>query len=216
MKIDVWSDFACPWCALGLYRLHAALSRFEHGDAVEVLHRSFELDPRAPAQRGQTMEQVVAAKYALDAAQVEAGHQRLVALGREVGLVFAFGRVRLGNTFDAHRLARAARGTAQEPELIRLLFVAYFTEGRLLSDHDVLLDVAGAAGLDAGFAAAVLATGCFADDVRADELEAREREIFGVPHFLVNGAWAIPGAQDVDTMVMILRRAWARTEATAT
>src|SRR5271166_572204 len=111
MQIEIWSDFACPWCALGLSRLDAALQAFEHGDEVSVLHRSFELDPRAPARRERSMEEAVASKYGLSAAQVRAGHAQLAALGREVGLAFHFDRVQLGSTFDAHRLTHAARGT---------------------------------------------------------------------------------------------------------
>jgi predicted DsbA family dithiol-disulfide isomerase len=212
VRIDIWSDFACPWCALGLYRLHGAQAQFEHGDAIEVVHRAFELDPRAPAKRPQSMEEVLEAKYAMSPEQVQAGHGRLGALGAEVGMTFAFDRIQLGNTFDAHRLARSARGTAAEDAVVKGLFGAYFTEGRLLSDPEVLLDVASAAGLAPEAAQQVIASDAFADEVRADERTAQELDITGVPHFLINGKWAIPGAQDVETMVLVLRRAWERTE----
>jgi len=106
----VWSDFACPWCVLGLYRLDAALATFEHASKVDVVHRSFELDPRAPARRDRTMTEAVAAKYGRDPERVRVGQARMSALADEVGFVFDFERVQLGSTFDAHRLARAARG----------------------------------------------------------------------------------------------------------
>jgi predicted DsbA family dithiol-disulfide isomerase len=212
MQIEVWSDFACPWCVLGLARLRAARDAFEHGDEVSVVHRSFELRPRAPARVGRSYEEAVAAKYGVGRAQARAGHERLAALGREAGLELAFDRVQLGSTFDAHRLAQAARGTPSEDALVDGLFTAYFTEGRLLSDHDVLTDVAVTAGMDAAGVRDVLGGSAYAHAVRADEAAAEELGVTGVPFFLINGAWPVPGAQDVETMLILLRRAWAKSE----
>jgi len=210
VEIQVWSDFACPWCVLGLSRLRAACRQFEHGDDVSVVHRSFELHPRAPARVGRTMEEAVAAKYGIGPALARAGHERLRALGREVGIEFAFDRVQLGSTFNAHRLAQAARGRPEEEALVDGLFAAHFTEGRLLSDHEVLLDVATSAGLDPRRVREVLSSGAYAEAVRADEAAAEEMEVTGVPLFLIDGVWPVPGAQDVETMLVLLRRAWAR------
>jgi predicted DsbA family dithiol-disulfide isomerase len=210
VRIDVWSDFACPWCVLGLLRLDAALVGFEHGDAFEVVHRSFELDPRAPRRRERTMAEAVATKYGMSSERVRSGHQRMTELGREVGFTFDFERVQLGNTFDAHRLAQAVRGHPGERALVRGLFDAYFTDGRLLSDHEVLREVAHGAGLDEGLVEAVLNGDRHAGEVRADETEAYELGVTGVPYFLIAGAWPIPGAQDVETLGIVLRRAWSR------
>jgi len=210
VRIDVWSDFACPWCVLGLLRLDAALADFEHGDAFEVVHRAFELDPRAPRRRERTMAEAVATKYGMSSERIRSGHQRMTELGREVGFTFDFERVQLGNTFDAHRLARAARGRPGERALVRGLFDAYFTDGRLLSDHDVLRDVATGAGLDGGVVGAVLDDELYGDEVRADEAEGYDLGVTGVPYFLIAGAWPIPGAQDVETLGIVLRRAWSR------
>jgi predicted DsbA family dithiol-disulfide isomerase len=210
MDVEVWSDFACPWCALGLARLDVALAEFEHGGDVRVAHRSFELDPRAPASRGHSAVEAVAGKYGISPAQVRAGHERLTFLGAEVGVVFDFDRARLGNTFDAHRLAQAARETPYEHALVQGLFRAYFAEGRLLSDLDVLKDVAGAAGLDEALTDKVLGGDLYAREVRLDEAAAQELGVTGVPYFLINGAWPIPGAQDVETLTIVLRRAWSR------
>lgn len=210
MDVEVWSDFACPWCALGLARLHLALDDFEHGGEVRVVHRSFELDPRAPASRGLNMAEAVARKYGVSPAQAQAGHERLTSLGAEVGVVFDFERVRLGNTFDAHRLAQAARSTPHEDALVQGLFRAYFAEGQLLSDHDVLRKVAGAAGLEEALTDKVLGGDRYAREVRLDEAAAQEMGVTGVPYFLINGAWPIPGAQDVETLTIVLGRAWSR------
>jgi protein disulfide-isomerase len=210
VDVEIWSDFACPWCALGFARLDAALADFEHRDEVRVLHRSFELDPRAPARREQSMEEIVAAKYGTSVESVRANQARMEALGREAGVVFDFERVQLGNTFDAHRLAQAARGHPGHDALVKGLFSAYFAEGRLLSDHAVLREVATKAGLDEHIADKVLEGDAYTGEVRADEAAATERGVTGVPYFLLNGAWAVPGAQDVETMGIVLRRAWSR------
>jgi predicted DsbA family dithiol-disulfide isomerase len=161
------------------------------------------------------MAEAVAKKYGLSADQVEAGHHRLTALGAEVRMEFHFGRIQLGNTFAAHRLARSSQGSGHEDALVKGLFAAYFTEGRLLSDPDVLLDVAQRAGLETDQARAVIESDAFADEVRADEAAAQELDVTGVPFFLINGRWPIPGAQDVETMLRILQRAWERTETSA-
>jgi predicted DsbA family dithiol-disulfide isomerase len=212
VEIQLWSDFACPWCALGLYRLDEARRQFAHGDAITVVHRAFELDPRAPARRSQTMTEMLSTKYGMSSEQIQAGHDRLTLMGREVGMDFRFDRIQLGSTFDAHRLAQAARGTANEDAVVKGLFAAYFTEGRLLSDHEVLQSVAVEAGMDPDEVAAVVGGEAHADGVRADETTAHELGVTGVPYFLVNGKWAIPGAQDVETLVLALNRAWERSE----
>jgi predicted DsbA family dithiol-disulfide isomerase len=210
VEIDVWSDYACPWCALGTARLDVALAGFEHGDAVTVAHRAFELDPSAPASSGASSEEAVSRKYGMSPEQVRAGHAQITALGAQVGFTFDFDRVRLGNTFDAHRLTRAARGTEWEAPLVRRLFAARFTEGRLLSDHEVLRDIARSVGLPASLTEEVLAGPAYGEEVRADELAASEIGVTGVPYFLIGGAWPVPGAQDVETLEVLLERAWSR------
>ena len=210
MRIDVWSDFACPWCVLGLRRLDVALDGFEHASSVDVVHRSFELDPRAPARRERTMTDAVAAKYGMSPERVRAGHARMTEMGEEVGFAFDFERVRLGNTFDAHRLAQAARGGPAEEALVYGLFTAYFTDGKVLSDHAVLREIAVGAGLELDRFERVLNGELYAREVRADEAEACELGVTGVPYFLIEGAWPIPGAQDVETLGIVLRRAWSK------
>jgi predicted DsbA family dithiol-disulfide isomerase len=156
------------------------------------------------------MEQAVARKYGMGREQARAGQARLAELGREDGVVFDFDLVQLGSTFDAHRVVQAARGRACEGALVDALFEAYFTQGRLLSDHAVLREVAVAAGLEPAVVDRVLGGSLYAKEVRDDEAAAYELGVTGVPFFLVDGTWPIPGAQDVDTMVTILTRARAR------
>ncbi|HXZ62290.1 MAG TPA: DsbA family oxidoreductase [Acidimicrobiales bacterium] len=214
MEVQVWSDFACPWCALGWARFEVARRAFEHGNEVTVVHRAFELDPAAATELGRrtglSMEEAVARKYGVPVAQVRALHDRLTAMGAEVGFSFDFDRAQPGPTFDAHRLARAACGTAAEGALVQGLFRARFSEGLQLSDHDVLRQVARDAGVSGQVADEVLGSDAYADEVRADEAAAAELDITGVPHFLIGGKWPVPGAQDIDTLTAVLARAWSR------
>ena len=189
-----------------------ALRDFEHGDAVTVAHRAFELDPRAPAHSDTSSEEAVSRKYGMPPEQVRAGHAQITALGAEVGFIFDFDRVRLGNTFDAHRLTEAVRGSAWEAPLVRQLFAARFSEGRQLSDHRVLEEIARSVGLPAALTEEVLGGPAYGDEVRADEAAATELGVTGVPYFLIGGAWPVPGAQDVETLGVVLQRAWSRVE----
>ena len=210
MQIDVWSDYACPWCALGFARLKVALADFEHGDEVTVVHRSFELNRRAPARVEGTQEERLYRKYGMSPGQVRAGHAHLTALGAEVGFAFDFEGVRSGSTFDAHRLTQAVRGTEHEDALVQGLFAAHFTDGRQLSDPDVLRDVAHDAGVPEVVTENVVGGTAGSAEVRADEAAAEDRDVTGVPYFLIDDAWPIPGAQDVETLGALLRRAWSR------
>jgi predicted DsbA family dithiol-disulfide isomerase len=157
-----------------------------------------------------TQEERLGRKYGMSPEQVRAGHARLTALGAEVGFVFDFDRVRSGNTFDAHRLTQAVRATAHEDALVQGLFAAHFGEGRQLSDPDVLRGVAHGAGVPRDVTESVLTGTTGSEEVRADEAAAHQRDVTGVPYFLIGGAWPIPGAQDVETLAIVLRRAWSR------
>jgi predicted DsbA family dithiol-disulfide isomerase len=212
MQIDIWSDVVCPWCYIGKRRFESALRRFEHADEVKVRWRSFELDPRAPFRRSGNMAQHIAAKYGMT---VDAARDRLEGMNRlaaEEGLRFDLARTQGGNTLDAHRLIHLGyeHGDDTGGDVKEALLHAYFEELLPVSDPDVLVDVATGCGIDKDEVCAVLAGDRFADAVRADEATAASLGATGVPFFVVNGAFAIPGAQDPDTFLAVLRRAWDR------
>ena len=186
-------------------------ARFEHADDVDVVHRSFELDPARRRAGTLTMDEAVAAKYGIGAERVAAGHEQLTELGAEVGLVFDFDRVQLGNTFDAHRLAQAARGHAERGRAGAAACSRRTSPKAGCSPTTTSCATSRRpAGLDDGVTEKVLGGDLFAREVRVDEAAAQERDVTGVPFFLINGAWPIPGAQDVETLVTVLRRAWSR------
>ncbi|HEY6698831.1 MAG TPA: DsbA family oxidoreductase [Acidimicrobiales bacterium] len=213
MRVEVWSDVVCPWCYVGTRRLSAALDRFD-GD-VEVSYRAFELDPTVPAG-GVDLADYLARKFGSPAA-LDRLHDRLALVGADVGVDFRWSGQRRVNTFDAHRLgvwAEGAGGAGARAALEQRLFRAYFTDSADVSDHAVLTRLAAEVGLDPGGAGAraALATGAGADQVRAEEAQATDLGISAVPTFVIEGRWAIPGAQDVDTFSKILDTAAERLE----
>jgi predicted DsbA family dithiol-disulfide isomerase len=213
MQVEIWSDVVCPWCYVGTRRFEQALDRLaaEDGPTVEVVHRAFELDPTVPAE-GVDLGGYLAAKFG-GRARVGQVNDRLAAAADGLDIDFRWEGKRRVNTFDAHRLAAwalASAGHEAQNALHRRLFRAYFTDNLDLSDHEVLASLTGSVGLSQTLAGAALASGAYAEEVRADERRASELEIHAVPTFVLAGAWAIPGAQDVDTFVRVLRRAAER------
>jgi predicted DsbA family dithiol-disulfide isomerase len=209
MHVEIWSDVVCPWCYVGTRRFSAALDRFE-GD-VDVSFRAFELDPTVPAE-GIDLADYLARKFGGPAA-LDGVRGRLARVGAEVGIDFRWDGKRRVNTFDAHRLAAWAEevgGPDVRAALEQRLFRAYFTDNDDVSDPAVLSALAADVDLDAVAAAEALATGAGADRVRAEEAQATGLGISAVPTFVIEGRWAIPGAQDVDTFVQVLQRAAER------
>jgi predicted DsbA family dithiol-disulfide isomerase len=208
MKVEIWSDIVCPWCAIGRKRFFAALERFEHADAVEVRVRSFELDPNAPLAPEGTAAERLAAKYGTSLEQARAMHANVTALAAEEGLAFDYDRARPGNTFDAHRLLQLAWERGVQPALKDRLMRAYFEEGEPISDPETLVRLGAEAGLDPDEARAALAGDAYAAEVREDEATARGFGITGVPFFVFDRRLGVSGAQSPDVLLSALRQAW--------
>ena len=206
MRIDIWSDVVCPWCAIGEAHLEQALARFEHADEVDVVHRSYELDPGAPDVRDGAYDTLLAAKHGASRAGGRAMVARISAAAERAGVQARFDLVRPANTFDAHRLLQQAKQQGLQQALHRRLVRAYLAEGAVLSDHGTLHRLASDAGLDPAAVRRTLGSDAYADDVRADEAEAARREITAVPTFLVDERHVIPGAQSADSILATLRR----------
>ncbi len=214
LRIDIWSDIACPWCYVGKRRIESALERFAHRDAVEIVWRAFELDPSAPPERDRTgsYAQRLADKYGTPLPEAVGMIERMTATARGDGLDFRFDRVRSGNTFDAHRLIHLAGERGVQDAVKERFLRGYMTEGEPIGDREALVRMATEAGLDAEQARATLENGAFADEVRADEQEARDLGIRGVPFFVLDGRYAISGAQPADLLLGALGQAWKEIE----
>ncbi len=204
MRIDVWSDVACPWCYVGKRNLDAALS--ELGLEAEIHWRAFELDPNAPATIDRSMAEVLSAKYGMSADEAKAASAQMTEAAAEAGLEYHLDRVQMGRSFDAHRLAKLADARGLGPEASERLFAAYFTEGEEISDIETLVRLGGEIGLPEDEVREALGSNAFAAEVRQDEAAAQDAGFTGVPTFVIDGRFAIPGAQPTDVMVRLLGR----------
>jgi predicted DsbA family dithiol-disulfide isomerase len=208
MRVDIWSDVVCPWCYLGKRRFERALAGFGHRDEVEVVYRSFELDPgrsREPVEKAP----MLAERLGTSAAQVEAMEERLVGLAAEEGLEYNLAGGVIANTFDAHRVLQLAYARGVQAEVVERLFRAYFTEQRSVFDEKSLADLAAEAGLDRDETLGALEAGTYADEVRADEARAHALGATGVPFFVFDDRYGVSGAQPVETFEAALARAYA-------
>jgi predicted DsbA family dithiol-disulfide isomerase len=212
MRIEIWSDVVCPWCYIGKRRLETALGGFEHADDVEVVYRSFELDPGAPRHGHELTTGVLARKYGRTEAEMRQMQQQLVATAAEEGLAFRLLENVHTNTIDAHRilhLALETGGPALQRDLKEALLAAYFVRAEDVGDHAVLRAAATEVGLDEGRVAEVLATDEYAHAVQADIAQARAYGATGVPFFVVDQKYGVSGAQPADVFSRVLDQAWA-------
>ncbi|KFN02086.1 DsbA family oxidoreductase [Bacillus clarus] len=209
MKIEVWSDFVCPFCYIGKRRLEMALEQFPHRDDVEVEFKSFELDPNTPIYFGTSINEVLASKYGISIEEANRNNIQLGNHAASIGLNFNFEEMKPTNTFDAHRLAKFAKDQGKEKEIVENLLFAYFTESQNLSDVETLANIAENSGLDKQEALNVINDkSAYANDVRVDEAIAQQYRITGVPYFIVNQKYAISGAQPLETFVGALQQVW--------
>lgn len=209
LKIDFVSDVVCPWCVVGLGGLTTALETLKgEGVAADITFQPFELNPQM-APEGENIVEHIGRKYGATPEQSAANRVMIRERAAEVGFDMRMGDdSRIWNTFDAHRLLHWAHETAPEKQeaLKRALFTAHFTENRNLTDAGVLTQAAEAAGLDRAEAGEVLASGRYAQEVRAAEDLWRARGITSVPAVVVEGKYLISGGQPAAAFEEALRK----------
>jgi predicted DsbA family dithiol-disulfide isomerase len=212
MKIDFVSDVSCPWCAVGLKSLEAALARVGSEVKAELHFQPFELNPQM-APEGEEIVAHLRNKYgaSLDMARSQ---EALKARGDAVGFPFDFQkRGRIYNTFDAHRLLHWAEGEGKQHALKNALFNAYFIQGQDPSNHAVLIGVAGSVGLDEQRAREILASDEFAREVREREHFYTRAGIHSVPAVIINDRHLIQGGQPPEVFEQALRQLAAESQA---
>jgi predicted DsbA family dithiol-disulfide isomerase len=195
MRVDIWSDLVCPWCYVGKRRFEKAVARFDNRDALQIVHRSFQLNPAAPRETTSSRREMLMQKYQLSPAQVVEMDARMTQTAAGEGLDFNLEGTLTGNTFDAHQLVHLAQANGLQDAMVERLFRAYFTEQRSIFDQPSLVDLAAEAGLDREEAAAALRENRYADAVNADIDLARRIGATGVPLFVFDGRYGISGAQ---------------------
>ncbi|WGP09385.1 DsbA family oxidoreductase [Streptomyces sp. SH5] len=216
MRVEIWSDIACPWCYIGKARFEKGLAEFAHRDEVEVVHRSFELDPSRAKGDTALVIDMLAEKYGRSREEAAAMEANVAANAQSEGLGYRTEGRDHGNTFDIHRLLHLAKARGRQDQLLTLAYRANFAEERSVFDGEVLVALAEEAGLDADEARAVLADpAAYADDVRTDEREAAELGANAVPFFVFDRRYGISGGQPSEVFVQALEQAWKDRPATA-
>jgi len=196
MRIDVVSDVICPWCYIGKRRLSAALQQRTEVEA-EILWHPFQLNPDMPPE-GMPRERYIAAKFG-GGQHASRIYQNVTEVGEAVGIPFHFERIRVTpNTRDAHRLIRRATQSGDADPIVEALFNAYFIEGRNIGDRTTLAAIAEEAGLDGGETARFLASRDGAEEVVAEDMNARRIGIKAVPCFIFEGKYVVSGAQEAE------------------
>lgn len=212
IRVDVVSDIVCPWCFIGKRRLEAAIAARADRYEVAVHYHPFELNPDLPAE-GADARTHYARRFGSWERFVEL-RRRVAEVGRADGIDFAFDKAtRAPNTRRGHRLVWLARDTAAQADVVERLFAAHFLEGRDVGDVETLAGIAAEAGLDRAEVAAALAGDAGAAEVEAAERRAHALGVTGVPFFIVDGKWAVSGAQPVDAFVQLLDHAAGEPEA---
>lgn len=204
LKIDFVSDVSCPWCAIGLASLECALERLSKEVNATIHFQPFELNPQMPAE-GRDAVAYLVEKYGSTPEQIRKNANAIRARGKEVGFVFG-NREHVYNTFDAHRLLHWAGLEDKQIPLKHALLAAYFTDGRDVSAHSVLVDLASSVGLDAQQAQAILSSGAYADEVREQEQFYQQQGIHSVPAIVINDRHLLQGGQPVEVFEQALRQ----------
>ena len=215
LRVDIWSDVACPWCFIGKRRFERALAAFEHHDRVQVTWHSFQLSPDAATGSTATEAELLAASKGVSLAQVREMFEQVTAVAAGEGLAYDFDTVRPANTFDAHRLVHLAvtAGDGHADAVVEALMTAHFEQGVAVDDREALVAIGARCGLPGDAVRAALAgdaAGVAAGDaVRADLDEARAIGVTGVPFFVLDRRLAVSGAQSADVFTSALGQAWA-------
>lgn len=212
IQVEVWSDVVCPWCFIGKRRMEQALQALSDDPTfetdVEIVYRPFQLDRNAPHGRPEPVSETYARKFGgpQRAAEVIA---RVTSVAADDGIEFHLDRALRANTADAHRLlwwALAQGGPSVQARLKESLMRSYFSDGADIGDHEVLADRAGGCGLDPEAAHSMLASDEGVDALAVALQRAADEDITAVPTYVVDGRWAVPGAQDPVVFEQVLRR----------
>ena len=209
MKITYWSDFACPYCYIGNIRLKRAIEELEINGDIEFDIRAFELDQNAPKSVESSTVERFALKYWLSVEDAQNEVDGISKLGINEGIDFKYSTTLYTNTRDAHRLMKLA-GDKYDSNVVErlsnLLFDAYFSKNLKLADSEVLLDVSQNAGLDELDVKEVLSSSLYDDEVQKDEEIALSNGIHGVPFYILDRKYSVPGALSYDDFKTVLNQ----------
>lgn len=209
MKIEIWSDFACPFCYIGKVRFEEALASFKHKNKVKVIYKAYQLNPDAPKVMKGTAYESFAKGHGTTIEQAKERFKMFTQNAKSVGLTYNYDIIQMTNTFDAHRLTKWANTLGKENELASRFMKAYFTDGLNLADYETLAHLAEEVGLSKEDALHVLNKDEYKDQVKQEQLEAKQIGVQGVPFFVLNRKYGISGAQQTAYFKQALEQIWA-------
>jgi predicted DsbA family dithiol-disulfide isomerase len=209
MKVEVWSDIICPFCYIGKRKFEQALHQFAHQSEVEVVWRSYQLDPSTPAFSTQSVAADLARKKGMSLSETKQMMQHVTDMASEVGLVYDFDKAVVANTFTAHRLTHLAAKHGLQDASEERLFTAYFTEGKNINDLETLVQLGVEIGLDAEEVRSVLVSDAYTKEVQQDIYEAQQVGVRGVPFFVFDNKYAVSGAQSSEVFTNVLQKVWS-------
>ncbi len=212
MKVEIWSDIMCPFCYIGKRRFEKALEQFDNKDKIELVWKSFQLNPAMKTDPGKNINQYLAEIKGWSLEQAKQMNARVTDMARESGLEYDFDKAVVANSFDAHRLIQLAKANGKGDEMEERLFKAYFTEGKNTDDHGTLLQLGTEIGLDPDTVKKVLDSDEYTDQVEQDIYEAQQIGVRGVPYFVLNDRYAVSGAQASETFAGALNKAYGEWE----
>lgn len=205
LQIDIVSDIACPWCAIGYARLAQAMEELKNEMAFTIEWHAFELNPD-PAGDGEPILPALSRKYGRSEDNMRANQSQMMDIARGLGLNFEKLQERhTRNTFDAHRLVKWAGEQGRQTEMKMAFFDAYFGQAQNISDADVLVTCVESIGLDGRQAREILASDRYADAVREDEARYQQAGVSAVPAYIINQKYLVSGAQEPETLVQAFR-----------
>ena len=204
MKVEIWSDIACPWCFIGKRRFESAVAEF--GEPVDITYRSYQLDPTLPPHDPRSEVDYLVERKGMPRDQVVAMVAHVTQEAAGEGLTYDFDHLVVANSFTAHRLLHHAAGFGRTAALKEALLSAHFEHGRDIGDPDTLVELAASVGLDAEAAREVIMSKAFTDEVRADFAQAREVGVTGVPFFVFEDQYAVSGAQPSAVFLDVLKQ----------
>ena len=209
MKIEIWSDVACPFCYIGKRRLEEALNGFEHQSDVEIEWKSFQLNPELKTNKIQSIHEYLAEAKGWTIEYAKQMGEQVTAMAEEVGLNYNMDATVVANTFNAHRLIQFAKTQNLGDAIEEALFRAYFMEGKNIDSNTELIEIAVSIGLNAAEAEKVLNEKQFSEQVEFDAYEAQQIGVRGVPFFVFNRKYGISGAQPLEVFTRTLDQAYA-------
>lgn len=205
MKIEIWADYACPFCYIGKSTLDRAIEELGIKDEVEIVYKAFQLDPNAPKESTENTITHLSKKYRVPYSEAEKMVNNVILHGKREGLDFRFDLAQGTNTFDAHRLTKLAGKVNLSNGLNMVLYDAYFTKGINIADVTNLVKIGQSLGIESNIIDDLFKTNQYETEVKRDIEEANRKNINAVPYFLINGRTSIKGAQSLAYFIQALQ-----------